>query len=170
MSTANQPPQGIDEIRAAYGLALRITSSQERAEASVEAAAAAVGLEPVALLRATRTEARNRRSATPSAPVPRPAQLHPVAAADWEILERVALRGMTVTEAARDAGFDRREALSRLQRGMVAARAALGGGHPCDQAQPVRIDGLDRDVAACRLDDAARDRQPEPAPVGRIAC
>lgn len=158
-----------DGIGAAYVLAYRITGSQERAEQSVEAAAASAGLEPAALVRAARTEARRRRPAPPSAPVPRPEQLHAIAAADWDILERVALRGMTLTEAAGDAGFDRREALSRLNRAMAAARAALGGGDPRDQAQPVRIDGLDRKLPAGRLDDAARDGEPEPAPLGRVA-
>ncbi len=169
MTTTMQQERAGDGIGAAYVLAYRITGSQERAEQSVEAAAAGAGLDPAALLRAARTEARQRRPATPSAPVPRPEQLHAIAAADWDILERVVLRGMTLTEAAADGGFDRREAPSRLNRAMVAARAALRGGDTRDQAQPVRIDGLDRELPTGSFDDPARDGQPEPTPLGRVA-
>ena len=81
------------------------------------------------------------------------------------MLERVALRGMTVTEAAEALGIDRREALRLLHRGMLAAggclsRRAAGGRRRAGRAGSTFSAAISP-PAAC--DDPARDRQPEPA-------
>ncbi len=154
----------MDGIRGAYGIALRITGSPHVAEEIVCAAAAHVGLRAADLVRATRLAARGRQGGHRAAPVPRPASLRAVAADDWAILERVALRGMLVTEAARDEGLERREALRRLRRGLVSAREALArAGEPGEHPEAARLDRLGANDAACRLDDAPCDRQPEAA-------
>ena len=58
---------------------------------------------------------------------------------EWAVLERVALRGMTVTEAAAALGIDRGEALRLLHRGMLAAGGCLSGERQAgDDAQTVR--------------------------------
>ena len=86
--------------------------------------------------------------------------------AEWAVLERVALRGMSVTEAADALGIERREALRLLHRGMLAAGGCLSGERQAgDDAQAVGLDVLGVDLAAGGLDDPARDRQPEPAAV-----
>jgi hypothetical protein len=159
-------PRGSDAealAAAAYGLALRITRDEERAVESVDAALERrrPSLEtPAVLLGAVRAEARARRArrADP-ATAPRPQWLASVPIADWAVLERVALRGMSVTEAAEAVEIDRGEALLRLHRGLVAARSGLlGRRQASDEPRAVGRHRLDRELAACGLDDASRDR------------
>ena len=150
---------------AAYGLALRVTRDETRAVESVEAALERCrpsSETPGVFLGAVRAEARTRRAGNPDpATAPRPRRLACVPIADWAVLERVALRGMSVTEAAEEVGVDRRETLLRLHRGLVAAGSGhLGERKASDEPRPVRLHRLDRDLAACGLHDAARDRQP----------
>src|SRR4051794_25303931 len=103
---------GDSDMAAAYGLALRITGARELAVDSVVCAAPRAASGRPALFQAVRGAARERRPAVATTPpVARPASLAAVAAADWAVLERVALRGMSVTEAAESFGIDRREAL-----------------------------------------------------------
>jgi hypothetical protein len=148
---------------AAYGLALRITRDEARAVESVDAALERrrPPLEtPAVFLGAVRSEARARRAggADPATPA-RPQRLAFMPIAEWEVVERVALRGMSVTEAAEAVEIDRREALLRLHRGLVVARAGLLGERKAsDEPRAVGRHRLDRDLAACGLDDAARDR------------
>jgi hypothetical protein len=153
---------GAELATAAYGLALRVTRDEERAVESVDAALQRrrASEAPAVFLGAVRAEARARRagSADP-ATAPRPQRLAFVPSAEWAVLERVALRGMSVTEAAEAVGIDRREALLRLHRGLVAARTGLLGERKAsNEPRAVGRHRLDRDLAACGLDDAARDR------------
>ena len=122
-----------------------------------------------AFLRARATAARARRTAAPD-----PATAAAAAGArrraryaEWAVLERVALRGMTLTEAAAALGIDRREALYACSTAAASPRAAASRGErqAGDDAQPVGLDVLGVDLAAGGLDDAARDREPEPAAV-----
>src|SRR5262245_51310927 len=155
---------------AAYGLALRITRDEQKALASLETATL---LSPdatgAAFLRRVRNAARLRRVAPDPATAPRPPALAGVALPEWTVLERVAHRGMSVTEAAEALGIERCEALRLLDRGLRAAGDCLGGksgeGQPGGDAQAVRRDVLGLDLAAGGLDDPTRDRKPEPAPV-----
>ena len=75
-------------LRAAYGLAFRMTGSQASAEEAVVRAARVGGLETAPLVHAVRAEAR----ALPGSPVPqtvaRPERFHAIAVGDWEIVER----------------------------------------------------------------------------------
>lgn len=152
-----------DTVTAAYSLALRITGDPALAAEATQEAAGRVGTDLVPLLRATRAEARRRRPrrAAPPPPVARPAVLAALPHHDWQLVERVALRGMTVTEAAADLGVSRPEVLRRLHRGLAAARVSLGDAR--DDANTARLERLGSDVAAGRLGDTAGDREPEPA-------
>jgi hypothetical protein len=162
-ATAVQTP---DLALAAYGLALRITRDEERAVASVESAARSTseGAGNV-FLRRVRRAARARRVITPdTATAPRPPALADVAYAEWAVLERVALRGMSVSEAAAALALPRSEVLRLLHRGMVAAGGCLSGDRQAgDDAQAVGSDVLGFDLSAGGLDDPAGDREPEPA-------
>ena len=84
---------------AAFGLAARITGDDGRAIESIDAASARGAASDDAFLRLVRDEARRRRPpvAAPGT-APRPAALSEVSYADWAVLERVAYRGMSVTE------------------------------------------------------------------------
>lgn len=160
------------DLLAAFGLARRITGNDEAACASVEAAVAAPWRGPHDLLARSRDEARARRpGALPAAVTPRPPELGHLSSALWETVERVALRGMTVSEAAADLGLERREVVLRLRGGLLAARDVLvtcerERDHEADAAWGNRL-GDDR--AAGPLGDASRDRQPEAAPRPRVA-
>src|SRR5262249_32493425 len=118
-------------------------------------------------LRAVRLEARERRPPVVArGTAPRPAALAEVSYADWAVLERVAYRGMSVTEAAETVGIERREALARLRRGLASAGTALrqgreAGNHP----EPARSELLRGDLAARGVGDPARDGEPETAPL-----
>jgi hypothetical protein len=149
---------------AAYRLALGIAGDDARAVASVEAAARRSSDVSDRFLNVVREEARARRTGTldPATAPPPPALAH-VPYADWAVLERVALRGLDVTETAEAVGIDRAEALRRLHRGLVAARGCLLERQPCDDAQAVRRDVLRADLAAGGFDDAPGDGQPEAA-------
>jgi hypothetical protein len=166
-------PDAAAVATAAYGLALRVTGDEEKAVASVEAAAAGGvrASDPVLFVRAVRQEARLRRSAGPPAPIgARPLRLSRIPIGDWAVLERVALRGLSITEAAEALGIDRREALLRLNRGLVEARGCLlGDRQPGDDADAARRDLLDADRAAHGLDDAAGDRQSQTAAAPGVA-
>jgi hypothetical protein len=149
---------------AAYRLAFGITGDEGHAVASLDAAARRSSDASDRFLDVVRDEARARRVHAPDpATAPRPTALAHVSLPDWAVLERVALRGMMVTEAAEAVGIDRREALRRLQRGLVATRDCLLEREASDDPQAVRRDVLGPDHAAGSLDDAARDRQAEPA-------
>jgi predicted DNA-binding protein (UPF0251 family) len=159
-------PEADRLVDAAYGLALRATGDEQHARASVEAAAQAGADCPVTFLSAVRREARARRTTLPLDPATaaRPSQLADMPIGDWEVLERVALRGLTLAEAAAALGLDRREVLLRLNRAMQTARRCLvDGGHVRDDADPVRLDRLRGDPTAGRLDDAPRNREAETA-------
>lgn len=158
------PSSGL--LDAAFGLARRIAGSDETACRSVEAAVGLPWRRPADLLRATRAEARARRTSDASpAHVPRPDRLRSVSPDAWATLERVALRGMTVTEAASDQALDRREVLLRLREGLIASREALLDGEwdSRDDADAARHDGLRGDRAAVALGDPSRDREAEAA-------
>src|SRR5439155_24623802 len=120
---------------------------------------------------AVREEARPHRAAAPDpATALRPPRLSSIPIGDWAVLERVALRGMSVTEAADALGIDRRETLLRLHRGLVAARGCLlGDRHAPDDADAVRLEGLGGDRAAGGLDDSTCDRQAEAGAASGIA-
>jgi len=156
----------------AYRLALRITGRQDRALASLEAAARRSEPTTTAFVNAVRDEARARRSGDPADPTtePRPASLARVALDDWAVLERVALRGMTPAETAAALGIDRREVLVRLNRGLRAARdCLLGVGQDGDDADTRRLRRLCANLAVGRLGDASGDGQPEPAAASLLA-
>lgn len=153
-----------DAAAAVYALALRVTGDERSAREAVEAALAAGGTDTAGLVARVRLEARARRGGSDGAgPVPRPAALATVEHRDWAVLERVALRGRTLTEAAAETGLDRAEALRRLHAGMVAARERLRvePGQRRDDAGASWLERLRRDLAAGGLDDAARDREAE---------
>jgi hypothetical protein len=164
-------PEGDALVIAAYGLAVRITGDENRAVEVLEATPLRAAPSPVAYLNAVRRAARRRRpstrpiheSATP------PARLADLSVADWEVVERVVLRGMSLTEVAQVLEIDRSETLLRLNRGMLAARDRLLGGKPGDDTHSAGRDRLDGDLPAGRLDDAARDRQAETAPARTAA-
>lgn len=153
-----------DAAAAAYGLALRVTGDERRATEAVEAALDAGETDEAGLIARVRAEARARRSGPSDAgPVPRPAALAGVEHRDWAVLERVALRGRTLTEAAAETGLDRAEALGRLHAGMLAARERLRvePGQRRHDAGASWLERLRRDLTAGGLDDAARDREAE---------
>jgi hypothetical protein len=156
---------------AAYGLALRITRDEQRATASIESALERLHDGPVAFLNAVREEGRLRRTGAPDPlTAPRPAHLSGIPFGDWAVLERVALRGLTVTEAAEALGIDRRETLLRLGRGLAAAgRILRDRGQAGDDAYALRLDRLDGDRAPGGLDDATRDREAEAGAASRVA-
>jgi hypothetical protein len=149
---------------AAYGLALRITRDEEQALATLDSVAR---LSPEAtgavFLRRVRRAARYRRVAPDPATAPRPPALSDVSYPEWGVLERVALRGMSVTEAAAALGIERSEALRLLHRGMLAAGGCLGHGEAGGDAQAVGLDVLGGDLASGGVHDPAGDREPEPA-------
>ena len=156
-------------IRAAYGLALRMTGSAAVAEEAVVRAVRVGGLETAPLVQAVRTEARLLPGRPQRVEVSRPAAFHAVALGDWEVVERVALRGLSITDAAEDTGLSRADAIMRLQRGMRAARDCVRGGNAPGDAEPPPAGALGRDGAAGRLDDAARDRQAEAASLSGLS-
>ena len=158
----DHPEEGM--VRAAYALAFRVTGSESAAVASVEAAAHSVAAGPAPFLRSVREEARRLRTgAGAGTPIPRPAALASVDQADWAVLERVALRGMRLTEASQSAGVSRPEALLQLNRGLHAARRALvAHGQACDDSDATWLERLRGDLAAGGRHDPACDRQPEP--------
>jgi len=150
---------------AAYSLALRVAGDAEAAAASVEAASARRPATAGAFVRAVREEARARRQGRAGADTATACPRLPyVAAEDWSVLERVALRGMRVGEAADAVGIERREALLRLHRGLLDAGRGLRGERQVrDDARPASRAWLRGDHAARGLHDPARDRQPQPA-------
>ena len=152
-----------DGIRAAYGIALRMTGSVAAAEEAVARAARGSDLAPGSLVRAVRREARLLPGRPEPVGVARPASFHGVALGDWELVERVALRGMTLTEAAVDAGLSRSDAIVRLQRGMRAACACTERGQAAGDTQATAARALCRDRSSGRLDDPTGDRQAQAA-------
>lgn len=152
-----------DGITAAFGLAVRMTGSRTDAAAIVAHSAAAVGVEPAPLVQAVRRAARLVPRRPDPVAVQRPGDLHEIALGDWAVVERVALRGMTISEAASDTGLPRSEVALRLRRGMIAARDALGSRQAADHAQAARLAALGGDLPAGALDDPPRHREAEPA-------
>src|SRR5262245_33751963 len=151
---------------AAYGLALRITQDEEQAVATLESVTRlAPEVDGAVYLRRVRRAARFRRSAAPDPDTaPRPQALSDVSYPEWGVLERVALRGMTISEAAAALGIERGEALRLLHRGMLAAGGCLSrGGQARGDAQTVGLEVLGADVSAGRLRDPAGDRQAQAA-------
>lgn len=168
VTVATTRPDRFAVATAAYGVALRITGSEEQAVASVESVTAAgVSLEsPGTFVCAVRAEARSRRIPAPIAreTAARPPQLSQIAIGDWAVVERVALRGLSITETAEALGVDRAEVLRSLNRGLRDARGSLlGDGKARDETHTARDDRLGADRPRRSLDDAPRDRQPEPA-------
>lgn len=151
---------------AAFNLALRIIGSERGA---LDAVAAAAASDPADLVRAVRVEARARRGGHVAQVVERPDALASVPAADWELVERVALRGATLAEVATDLGLSIQAAALRLHAGLRLVRDLLGerqaDGQQC--APAVGGGGLDRPAHAFR--DAARDREPKAAARACIA-
>jgi hypothetical protein len=153
---------------AAYGLALRITQDETQAVATLESVTRlAPEVDGAVFLRRVRRAARFRRTAAPDpATAPRPPALSDVSYAEWGVLERVALRGMTVGEAAAALRIERGEALRLLHRGMLAAGGCLSGDRQArGDAQAAGLDVLGGDLAAGGLHDPARDGQPQAAAV-----
>jgi hypothetical protein len=148
---------------AAYGLAFRITGDETRAVESLEAAMERrrpSSTLPAAFLNRVRTEARSRRSSVPDPETaPRPQRLAFLPVGEWAVVERIVLRGMSVTETAEALELDRRDVLLRLQRGLAAAGSALLGKREArDEPDAAGLRRLGRDLAACGVDDPARDR------------
>ena len=135
---------------AAYGVAVLITGSDERAIASLDAASRQSASTGNGYLAAVRRQARLRRAAVADPEtLPRPAALSQVSLGDWAVLERVAYRGMTVREAAAAVGIEQRDALTRLQRALTTAGRCLGGNREAsDDTEAVRFDGDRGDLAA----------------------
>jgi hypothetical protein len=163
MTALPVPPDADTLVTAAYGLAVRITGDNRTAEEVLER----VGYPVFATgyLNAVRRAARTRR-VHPRDDVPstqRPERMADVAVGDWEVVERVALRGMSLTEVAQVLEIDRREALLRLNRGMRAARERLVGGEARDDPGAAGVGGRGLDRSVRRLDDATHDRQAETA-------
>jgi hypothetical protein len=152
-----------ESIRAAYALAWRMTGSHDAAAEAVVRAARVGGLETAPLVHAVRAEAKALRGRPVEVGVARPDAFHGVAVGDWEIVERVALRGMSVSEAAADARVSRADAMMRLQRGMRAARACIDDRHAPRHAEAASTRALGEDRTAGRLHDPACDREPEAA-------
>jgi hypothetical protein len=152
---------------AAFGLASRITGDEDRAIASIDAARRQCVGTDAEFLRAVRLEARERRPPVVAPETaPRPAALAEVSYADWAVLDRVAYRGMSVSEAAEAVGIERREALARLRRGLAAAGTALRhgrqAGHHPEAARGERLGG---DLTAGGIGDPAGDGEAETAPL-----
>lgn len=156
-----------DTTAVAYGLALRITGDELAACDSVVAAARTAGTALAPLVRAVREEARARRVASARESVSRPALLAPVRHEDWEVVERIALRGMTVAEAATDCGLERRETMLRLHRGLSVARDCLR--ETRDHAGSSWLERLRANLATGGLGDPARDRETQTAAGARVA-
>jgi hypothetical protein len=152
-------------VTAAYRLAVRITASEERAVETLESVPFRPSQSPVDYLNALRRQALDRRPPIPpeTETSELPQGLETLSLSDWAVVERVALRGMSLTQVAEVLELDRGEALLRLNRGMHVARTALVGGKRGDDADSAGLDRLGDDLAASRLDDAPRDRQAEPA-------
>ena len=166
-------PDATAVATAAYGVALRITGDDEQAVASIERVTAS-GISPSSpgtFVCAVRAEARAHRSPAPIAreTAARPPQLSQIAIGDWAVVERVTLRGLSITETAEALGIGRAEVIRALDRGLRDARSSLlaptnrGSGKARDEAHPARNDRLDSDRPARSLDDATRDRQPQAA-------
>jgi hypothetical protein len=165
-------PSATAVATAAYGVALRITGDEELAVASVERITAS-GISPSSpgtFVCAVRAEARAHRSPVPIAreTAARPPQLSQIAIGDWAVVERVTLRGLSITETADALGIGRAEAIRALDRGLRDARSSLlapavGSGEARDETHAARRDRLDTERPARSLDDATRDRQPETA-------
>ncbi len=157
-----------DATVASYRLAHRITGSESTAAAAVGTAARSTR-DPATLVRLTRAAARRDRLER-IAPIDRPETLTEVDPASWALLERVALRGMTLREAATDTAVDRRQALLALHRGLVAAGACLREQRQGDdRTHPARLGLVESDRATRALDDPLHDRQPQAAPAARLA-
>src|SRR5438552_16266906 len=98
--TAPGWPDANTLITAAYGLAIRITGDGGRAAAALETVGRPGA--PVGYLNAVRRSARAQRHPVrddvPAAAPPE--RLGDLVVADWEVVERVALRGLSLTEVA----------------------------------------------------------------------
>jgi hypothetical protein len=167
MHEAGPPPE---LALAAYALALRVTGDEDCAIASIKAAAPGAAHEPPqGFLNAVRREARDRRMHVPDPETaPRPPELAHISLADWAVLERVAYRGMTVTEAADAGGIDRGDAIRRLSLGLAAQRDLLRERESRRDTEAVRGEVLRPDFTVGGLDNPARDRQAQPAAAGGI--
>lgn len=136
----------------AFGLARRVTGDPAAAVRSVEAAAVLSHSVPD-LIREVREQARARRVAAARPPA-QTGVLAGIPADEWDVLEQVALRGRTLTEAAEDLSVARDEALYRLRRGLLAARRQLGLGEDGDNPGATGFDGLRSNRSARVLCDA----------------
>lgn len=153
---------------AAFNLALAATGDGESALDSLRAVAQRPSEPAHAFLQAVRDEGRRRRSEPPAASTAaRPLGLDHISPLDWAVLERVAFRGMSASEAAAAVGIERPEALRRLRDGLIAHRDHAHGKKRGDAEAPARK-VLRTDLAVRSIDDPARDRQAEPAPAGSI--
>lgn len=147
---------------ASYGLALRVTGDPGVAMTAV-AGAARVATDPGTLVRLSRRAARRKRQDA-IAPMPRPPLLAAVDDGQWAVVERIALRAMTVSEAAADLGLGKTEVLALLRSGLAAAGGMLRGeGQLDDHPKATRVDLVERHHPTRRLDDSAHDRQPQAA-------
>ena len=161
-------PSATAVATAAYGVALRITGDEELAVASVERVTAS-GISPTSpgtFVCAVRAEARAHRNPATVAreTAARPSQLSQIAIGDWAVVERVTLRGLSITETAEALGIGRTEVIRALDRGLRDAHSSLIGNRKArDEAHAARNDRLDGDRPARSLDDATRDRQPQAA-------
>lgn len=166
METTTVAAVGASIPLAAFNLALRITGSEHEALDAVRVAAAS---EPDDLVRAVRIEARARRREHRPEAVEPPGALAAVPAGDWELVERVALRGETLAEAAADLGLSTRVAALRLHAGLRLVDDLLGERKANGQHRAAAVGGGRLDRPAHPLRDAARDRQPKAAAHACIA-
>lgn len=149
---------------AGYTLALRITGDPTHALAAVACASSFAPGTAGGLIRQIRREARSRASRPGRCAVPKPAELKALDSGDWELVERVALRGMSITEAAVDLGVPPDEAMQRLSRGLRSARACLEPTR--ERGQKTNAGWLDRlgnQSSAVALGDSPGNRKPKPA-------
>lgn len=147
---------------ASYGLALRVTGDTRVAMAAV-AGAARVATDPGTLVRLSRRAARRMRQDA-IAQVQRPVALAALDDRQWAVVERIALRAMTVSEAAEELGLGKLEVLALLRGGLAAAGGMLRGeGQLDDHPEAPRVGIVKRHLAARCLDDAPHDRQPKAA-------
>jgi DNA-directed RNA polymerase specialized sigma24 family protein len=150
---ASGPAAGLDMRyarlgRAAFSLARRICGDDAGAAAAVEQAFAGCGESDDAtgdglVLRRVRQLARAQRRRGPDAPaaldVP-PAALAALPATQWHVLDLVALRGASVSEAATHLQLPEATVLAHLHAGLQGTSALLSGRRqPDDHAEPPRF-------------------------------
>ncbi len=153
---AEQP----ERVAVAYSLALRITADATAAEAICERtadAASSLG----ELVRDVRNLARVRRSRTAVTRTTRPHLLLAMDPYRWQLLDTIALQGMTLGEASAEFGVAEAELRRDLRLALGDARRSLRSPGPGQLDHEPRAAGRDRlgpNRPAVRLHDAPRNR------------